>query len=348
MRFDPPERDSRAVSVAEGGPGGATACAQHRGNVAVANCERCGVFMCAVCRIDSDGLALCPGCFDRLSAEGQLPSARASYRDYGRMSGTLAVLGDRPGLRGHRGGPGCGLLRDQGPAPEAGDGRDRRSSRNLARHRAGCARGRGLAGDDGPDRQGRLRMERPPRRTLIGKRNGVSTRQRIYRTADALEIEEVEGYDVTRRRVFFDDIVLVTYHQFLGWPFLVALGVLLTFSAFFTVLASLGSRQSGFVVLLLSGPALPDRARPSTRLSGGRGDGLRKAHEGTDSLLVPQAAGAPGLSADLPAGPRAPGARGAPGRGGGAAASGPARPGGLGRPMMRRPCLRLGSRSRTP
>ena len=95
-------------------------------------------------------------------------------------------------------------------------------------------------------------MERPERRTLIGKRNGVSSRQRIYRTADALEIEEVEGYDVTRRRVFFDDIVLVTYHQFLGWPFLVAMGVLLTFSVFFTVIASLGSRQSGFVVFLLS------------------------------------------------------------------------------------------------
>lgn len=98
-------------------------------------------------------------------------------------------------------------------------------------------------------------MARPERRTLIGKRNGVSTRQRIYRTADAIEIEEVEGYDVTRRRVFFDDIVLVTYHQFLGWPFLVAMGVLLTFSVFFTVIASLGSRGAGIVVFLLS--ALP-------------------------------------------------------------------------------------------
>jgi hypothetical protein len=79
--------------VAEGGPGGSNACAQHRGNVAVANCERCGVFMCAVCRIDSDGLALCPACFDRLSTEGQLRSAVVSYRDYGRMASTLAVLG---------------------------------------------------------------------------------------------------------------------------------------------------------------------------------------------------------------------------------------------------------------
>jgi hypothetical protein len=93
LRFDPPERESRAASVAEAGPGGSTACAQHRGNVAVANCERCGVFMCALCRIDSDSLALCPGCFDRLSAEGQLESARVSYRDYGRMASTMALVG---------------------------------------------------------------------------------------------------------------------------------------------------------------------------------------------------------------------------------------------------------------
>jgi hypothetical protein len=49
--------------------------------------------MCGLCRIESDGLVLCPGCFDRLSAEGTLPSARISYRDYGRMAGSLAVLG---------------------------------------------------------------------------------------------------------------------------------------------------------------------------------------------------------------------------------------------------------------
>jgi hypothetical protein len=93
LRFDPPERESRAVSLAEAGPGGSAACAQHRANVAVANCERCGVFMCALCRIDSDSLALCPGCFDRLSAEGALPSARVSYRDYGRMASTMAGVG---------------------------------------------------------------------------------------------------------------------------------------------------------------------------------------------------------------------------------------------------------------
>lgn len=61
--------------------------------------------MCGVCRIDSDGLVLCPGCFDRLSAEGALPSARVSYRDHGRMAGSLAALGLLLGFVGIVAGP---------------------------------------------------------------------------------------------------------------------------------------------------------------------------------------------------------------------------------------------------
>jgi hypothetical protein len=93
------------------------------------------------------------------------------------------------------------------------------------------------------------------RRSLIGKRNGVSSRQRIYQSADAIEVDELEGYDVTRRRVFFDDIVLVTYHRFLGWPFLVLMGLLLAVSALFTLVAFEGGWVSALVVFLLS--ALP-------------------------------------------------------------------------------------------
>jgi len=66
--------------------GEGTPCARHVRNAAESSCHRCGAFMCALCRIDSDGLSLCPGCFERLSTEGALPSARTSYKDYGRMS----------------------------------------------------------------------------------------------------------------------------------------------------------------------------------------------------------------------------------------------------------------------
>jgi hypothetical protein len=93
VAFDPPEVRPVVRALEQAGPGGATACASHRGNVATTNCGRCGVFMCDLCRIDTDSLVLCPACFDRLSAEGALPSARTTFRDYGRMGTTYLLAG---------------------------------------------------------------------------------------------------------------------------------------------------------------------------------------------------------------------------------------------------------------
>jgi hypothetical protein len=93
VAFDPPETRPVVQGIEHAGPEGTTACASHRGNAAVANCGRCGVFMCELCRIDTDGMVLCPACFDRLSAEGALASARTTFRDYGRMGATYLVAG---------------------------------------------------------------------------------------------------------------------------------------------------------------------------------------------------------------------------------------------------------------
>lgn len=38
-------------------------------------------------------MTLCPGCFDRLSAEGSLPSTRKRFRDYGRLARAAVLLG---------------------------------------------------------------------------------------------------------------------------------------------------------------------------------------------------------------------------------------------------------------
>ncbi len=92
-RFEPPAPTSSVRTLERAGPQGSAACAAHPGNAAVGHCSRCGVFMCDLCRIETDGQALCPGCFDRLSAEGALPSARLTFRDYGRMGTTLLLLG---------------------------------------------------------------------------------------------------------------------------------------------------------------------------------------------------------------------------------------------------------------
>jgi hypothetical protein len=91
-RFDPPEPLLIVRTVEEAGPGTAASCAAHRGNVASSNCGRCGVFMCDLCRIDVDERVLCPACFERLSAEGALRSARTTFRDYGRMGAQFLLL----------------------------------------------------------------------------------------------------------------------------------------------------------------------------------------------------------------------------------------------------------------
>jgi len=93
IRFDPPVPDAGVPRVAEAGPGGANPCGHHPGNVAGEHCSRCGVFMCALCRVDSDGRVLCPACFERLADAGELPSLVSHYRDYGHVQAYLVLLG---------------------------------------------------------------------------------------------------------------------------------------------------------------------------------------------------------------------------------------------------------------
>jgi hypothetical protein len=87
----PPRPEVASLAVA--GPEGAVPCGRHAGNAAVASCSRCGVFMCALCRIEADGQELCPACFDRLSAEGVLWTTRTRIPDYRGLSLALGFLG---------------------------------------------------------------------------------------------------------------------------------------------------------------------------------------------------------------------------------------------------------------
>jgi hypothetical protein len=91
--FRPPVLRERVGSVAEAGPEGAVPCARHAGNASVGNCSRCGVFMCNLCRIEIEGQELCPGCFDRLTAEGGLSGAQTRIRDYRGLAISFGVFG---------------------------------------------------------------------------------------------------------------------------------------------------------------------------------------------------------------------------------------------------------------
>jgi len=91
--LDAPLPDTSVPRVAEAGPGGGNPCTHHPGNVAGEHCSRCGVFMCALCRIDVERRVLCPACFERLADAEEIPSLVAHYRDFGQMQLYLVLTG---------------------------------------------------------------------------------------------------------------------------------------------------------------------------------------------------------------------------------------------------------------
>jgi hypothetical protein len=90
--FHPPKRVAHVAAV-DTGVDTATPCANHPRNSAVANCQRCGVFICSLCELEIGGGRYCPACFDRLSQEGTLPAALLRFRDYASLAMSTAVLG---------------------------------------------------------------------------------------------------------------------------------------------------------------------------------------------------------------------------------------------------------------
>lgn len=72
---------------------GATPCSRHPHHAAVANCSRCGVFICDLCRIPLEGQELCPDCFDRLSREGTFTAVETHFFDATGLAISLAILG---------------------------------------------------------------------------------------------------------------------------------------------------------------------------------------------------------------------------------------------------------------
>jgi ribosomal protein L37AE/L43A len=91
--FQPREMHHALVQVVTETPEGiAAACANHARNAAVTNCQRCGLFICALCELKVGQETYCPTCFDRMRGEGALEGL-ARYRDFATMSISAAVIG---------------------------------------------------------------------------------------------------------------------------------------------------------------------------------------------------------------------------------------------------------------
>jgi hypothetical protein len=78
----------------------------------------------------------------------------------------------------------------------------------------------------------------PGPRKKLGRNVGGMTRELIFETADAIEVESREGYDVTRKRVLFEEILLVTSHRVIGWPYVIGLGLTALFFGMWALVAS--------------------------------------------------------------------------------------------------------------
>jgi hypothetical protein len=75
-----------------------------------------------------------------------------------------------------------------------------------------------------------------PPRTRIGSSARAFGRESVYELPDGIEIEATENYEVIRRRVLFEDVLLITYHREIGFWFVILSGLVGAFFLFIGVL----------------------------------------------------------------------------------------------------------------
>jgi len=81
-------------------------------------------------------------------------------------------------------------------------------------------------------------MNDDTKRVLIGRNNDFATRQIVYRTPVGIEVDELDHFEVVRKRVFYDDVLLVTYHREQSWGFIVLAAFVALLLGFLAYVAS--------------------------------------------------------------------------------------------------------------
>jgi hypothetical protein len=81
------------------------------------------------------------------------------------------------------------------------------------------------------------------RRALLGTRNGLTQRTRVYLADDAIEVDEIEGYTGVRTRVLLDEVRVITIDRRRNAGTMVLLG-LCAATIFLSTLLALSSNDS--------------------------------------------------------------------------------------------------------
>ena len=96
-------------------------------------------------------------------------------------------------------------------------------------------------------------------RTLIARTRTLVGSDSAYLGDDAVEVDQSVNYEVVRRRVFFDDVQLVTMHRERGLWFLLltgAWGLLWTTVAIFIVAIDTNTWPAALIFLAVGAPAV--------------------------------------------------------------------------------------------
>lgn len=89
-----------------------------------------------------------------------------------------------------------------------------------------------------------------PVRRLVGKAHSWTERVRVFWTDEALEVDQADNYEIRRRRVFFDEILLVTLHSTRGGVLPWVLALLAVPFGFFS-LFSFGDAGRMFLIMTI-------------------------------------------------------------------------------------------------
>lgn len=76
------------------------------------------------------------------------------------------------------------------------------------------------------------------RRVFVGKVTSLTRRIRVYQTPDSFEIDDSEGSQLRRSRLFYDEVELVTHHRRIGWIYVVTAALITAFFGIVTLITA--------------------------------------------------------------------------------------------------------------
>ncbi len=90
------------------------------------------------------------------------------------------------------------------------------------------------------------------RRPIVKSRR-LAGQLRVYATDDALEFDDFAQGELSRRRIFYDDVLLLTRHRSVGWLVIVLTAVIAALFAVPAVALAREDLTTGLTVFALSG-----------------------------------------------------------------------------------------------